>query len=704
MPHHNAYRVWPGRPYPLGSTWDGSGTNFALFSAHAERVELCLFDDTGNREVARIPLPEYTHQIWHAYLPDVRPGHRYGYRVYGPYAPEEGHRFNHHKLLLDPYARSIRGQIHWHDAVFAYRVGAVAGDLTFDTRDSAPFMPKCEVVDTAFTWGRSPKPETPWDCTVIYEMHPRGFTMRHPAIPDEEKGTFAALANQEILAYLTDLGITAVELLPVHAFARDRHLVERGLTNYWGYNTLGFFAPDETYLNRGLLQDFKSYVQVMHDAGLEVLLDVVYNHTAEGNHLGPHLSFRGIDNRSYYHLSGEDPRYYMDYTGTGNTLNLRHPQVTRLVADSLRYWSDVMKVDGFRFDLAVALARGNDGAYDPDAAFLEVVAQDPLLSGIKLIAEPWDTGNGGYQVGNFPPGWGEWNDRYRDTLRRFWKGDGGVLGELASRISGSSDIYLHRGRRPWASVNYITCHDGFTLRDLVTYNRKRNEANGEENRDGSDHNHSWNCGVEGPTADKKIGELRLRQMRNFIGSLFLSQGVPMMTAGDELGRTQGGNNNAYCQDGPVSWIPWDDLDAEAGDILAFTRRVLDVRRNHIVFRRSRFFHGREIPGTTVRDVTWLSPQGLSMNEDDWNRADLSSLQVLLSGEAGSRFVSDEGRQETDDTFLLILHAAAHRRRFSVPPQPAGRWVLEVASGTTSIRLSTILVEGRSFALYRLAPR
>ena len=500
------------------------------------------------------------------------------------------------------------------------------------------------------------------------------------------------------------MGVTAVELLPIHAFARDRHLVERGLTNYWGYNTIGFFAPEEAYLNRGLLQDFKSYVQVMHDAGLEVLLDVVYNHTGEGNHLGPHLSFRGIDNRSYYHLSEENPRYYMDYTGTGNTLNLRHPQVTRLVADSLRYWSEVMKVDGFRFDLAVALARGHDGAYDRDAAFLEVVAQDPLLSGIKLIAEPWDTGEGGYQVGNFPPGWSEWNDRYRDTLRRFWKGDGGLLGELASRISGSSDIYLHHGRRPWASINYVTCHDGFTLRDVASYNHKHNEANGEDNRDGSDHNHSWNCGVEGPTSDEKIVERRVRHMRNLIGSLFLSQGVPMLTAGDELGRTQGGNNNAYCQDGPVSWIPWDDLDAEGGDMLAFTRRVIAIRRSHIVFRRSRFFHGREIPGTTVRDVTWLSPDGTPMGDDDWNRADLSSLQVLLSGEAGSRFVNDEGRQEVDDTFLLILHAAAQRRRFSVPPRPAGRWVLEIASGAASIRLSTISVAGRSFALYRLTPR
>ena len=699
MPRSHEYRIWPGNPYPLGAMWDGSGTNFALFSANAVAVELCLFDESGSREIARLPLREYTHEIWHSYLPDVRPGQLYGYRVHGPYDPDAGHRFNPHKLLMDPYARAFRGAIHWHDALFAYQVGSPDGDLSFDTRDSAPFMPKCQVVDNAFTWGRSPKPERPWDQTIIYEMHPRGYTMRHPAIPQADRGTFKALAHPEIVEYIRELGVTAVELLPIHAFVRDRHLVDSGLTNYWGYNSIGFFAPDQAYLKRNLLQDFKSYVQVMHDAGIEVLLDVVYNHTGEGNHMGPHLSFRGIDNRSYYYLVHDSPRYYMDFTGTGNTLNLDHPQVMRMITDSLRYWTDVMKVDGFRFDLATSLARVT-GTVKRDAAFLEVLAQDPVLSRAKLIAEPWDVGPDGYQVGRFPPGWSEWNDRYRDTVRRFWKGDSGILGDLASRLSGSSDIYNHRGRRPWASINFVTAHDGFTLNDLVSYNGKHNTANGENNHDGHDHNHSDNHGVEGPSDDPAVREARLTQMYNLMATLLLSQGVPMLTAGDELARSQGGNNNAYCQDNEVSWMPWPDLTEESGRMLAFTRRLIDLRRRHIVFRRSRFFHGRPIPGTTVRDVVWLRPDGEEMAESDWHNPHLHSLQVLISGEAGSRFLSPTGQQEPDDSFLLILHAGTRRRRFTVPGGDDGGWKLEIASGKVNRRREMVYLPRRTFALLR----
>ena len=700
MPHSHEYRLWPGKPYPLGATWDGSGTNFALFSANAEAVELCLFDETGNREIARLSVREYTHEIWHCYIPDVRPGQLYGYRVYGPYSPHEGHRFNHHKLLLDPYAQALRGSIHWHDALFAYQVDSPDLDLSFDTRDSAPFMPKCQVVDSAFTWGRSPKPETPWDQTIIYEMHPRGFTMTHPAVPASDRGTFAGLAHPQIVEYLQDLGITAVELLPIHSFVRDRQLVDRGLTNYWGYNSIAFFAPDAAYLKRNLLQDFKSFVQAMHDVEIEVFLDVVYNHTGEGNHLGPHLSFKGIDNRSYYHLVTDERRYYMDFTGTGNTLNVGHPQVMRMVTDSLRYWTEVMKVDGFRFDLASSLARV-DGDFRRDSGFLEVVAQDPALSRTKLIAEPWDVGPHGYQVGGFPPGWSEWNDKYRDTVRRFWKGDTGLLGDLASRLSGSSDIYNREGRRPWSSVNFVTAHDGFTLHDLVSYNHKHNHANGEDNNDGSDNNQSWNGGVEGPTEDAAIGEYRRRQMRNLLATLLLSQGIPMITAGDELGRTQRGNNNAYCQDNAVSWMPWADLDAQAGELLEFTRRLIAIRREHIVFRRSRFFHGQQIPGTTVRDVVWLRPDGQEMEEKDWHSASLRSLQVLISGEAGSRFLSETGQQEPDDTFLFILHAEPRRRRFTIPSSQPGSWKLEIASGKPNRRRDHVHLTSRSFALYRL---
>ncbi|TVR61639.1 MAG: glycogen debranching enzyme GlgX [Spirochaetaceae bacterium] len=707
MVSNKKLRVWPGLPYPLGATWDGSGTNFALFSAHAERVELCLFDDGGSEETDRIELPEFTHEIWHGYLPDIRPNQLYGYRVYGPYEPGAGHRFNHHKLLIDPYARALAGELVWDDALFGYVVGSADEDLSFDTRDSSRFVPKAVVVDTAFTWGRDPKPATAWDRTIVYELHPKGFTMLHPEVPDAARGTFSGLANPAIVAYVADLGVTAVELLPVHAFVRDRHLVENGLTNFWGYNSIGFFAPDPAYLADGDINDFKSFIQIMHDAGLEVFLDVVYNHTAEGNHLGPTLSFRGIDNKSYYYLMDDDNRFYNDFTGTGNALELRHPQVLRMVTDSLRYWAHEMQVDGFRFDLATTLARV-DGEYRENSGFLDTIAQDPGLSTVKLIAEPWDTGPDGYQVGRFPPGWSEWNDRYRDTVRKFWKGDPGVLGEMASRVSGSSDIYDRRGRRPWAGINFVTAHDGFTLWDLVSYNDKHNEANKEKNRDGSDSNNSWNCGAEGPTDDPDILALRRRQVRNMLTTLLLSSGVPMITAGDEIGRTQRGNNNPYCQDNEISWMPWTDVTGVTGDgsngtddLVEFTRHLIRLRHEHVVFRRSRFFHGRTIPGTEVKDVTWLGPDGEEVEASDWENAEARTLIVLINGEAGNRFLTENGEPEPDDTFLWVLHAGHEPIDIALPSLPGdGTWSEEFCTGTCSIGTETATIEGRSTSLFR----
>jgi isoamylase len=669
-------RVWPGLPYPLGATWDGSGVNFALFSAHAEKVELCLFDDGGKKEIARVALPEFTHEIWHGYLPDVRAGQLYGYRVYGPYDPKAGHRFNHHKLLIDPYAKAAQGTIRWDDAVFSYKVGDPKGDLSFDERDSAPFMPKSKVIDPAFTWGRDRPAQRPWDETIIYEMHVKGFTMQHPDVPNEARGTFAGLSSAPVVSYLRDLGITAVELLPVHAFVNDRHLVERGLRNYWGYNTIGFFTPHPDHLGKGGIGEVKTFVQVMHDAGIEVILDVVYNHTAEGNHMGPTLSFRGIDNKSYYYLM-QDQRYYNDFTGTGNALELRHPNVLRMVTDSLRYWVEEMRIDGFRFDLATTLARV-EGPFDEHASFLDAVAQDPVLAAVKLIAEPWDTGLGGYQVGSFPPGWAEWNDQYRDTMRKYWKGDEGQLAALASRISGSADIYNHRGRRPWSSINFITAHDGFTLHDLVSYNEKHNEANKEDNRDGSDNNNSWNAGAEGPTDDPEVLALRRRQLRNFLATLLLSQGVPMIVAGDEFARSQGGNNNAYCQDSEISWLDW-NLSEEGEELLAFTRRLIQLRHEHIVYHRSRFFSGQTIPGTEVKDVTWLRPDGAEMGEEDWEDAQAKALGLLLSGEAGLMHLTERGEQEADDTFCLLMNASHEAVPFVLPPADGTRWEVVIDS-------------------------
>ncbi|HSL16490.1 MAG TPA: glycogen debranching protein GlgX [Methylomirabilota bacterium] len=668
-------RIWPGRPYPLGATWDGEGVNFALFSEHAAAVELCLFDPSGRREEARLTLPEQTDLVWHGYLPDARPGLLYGYRVHGPWNPREGHRFNHKKLLLDPYAKAVRGRLRWNDALFGYKVGSMKEDLARDRRNSAPYLPRCQVVDTAFTWGDDQPPRVPWHETVIYELHVKGFTRRHPEVPEALRGTYAGLATAPAIDHLQRLGVTAVELMPVHHFADERHLVERGLVNYWGYNSIGFFAPDPRYSASGSIHEFKTMVKTLHSAGIEVILDVVYNHTAEGNHLGPTLSFRGIDNAAYYRLVADEPRYYMDYTGCGNTLNMRHPRVLQLIMDSLRYWALEMHVDGFRFDLASALARELHEV-DRLSAFFDIIHQDPVLSQLKLIAEPWDLGEGGYQVGNFPVGWTEWNGRYRDAVRAYWKGDGGTIGELATRLSGSPDLYESSDRLPYASINFVTAHDGFTLADLVSYNRKHNEANGEGNRDGNDHNLSWNCGAEGATDNPKVLELRARQRRNFLATLLLSQGVPMLLAGDEMLRTQHGNNNAYCQDNELSWLDW-QLDAEARALLELTSRLIALRRRHKVFRRRSFFQGRSLKGAEVKDIEWLDPSGREMSDRDWRQASARCLGVRLNGRA-IKETDRRGLPIVDDDFLLLLNAHHESIQFTIPArEPAEEWTVLV---------------------------
>jgi isoamylase len=668
--------VWPGRPYPLGATWDGEGVNFSLFSEHAQKVELCLFDPKGRREISRIPLRWQTDQAWHCYLPEARPGQLYGYRVHGPYKPADGLRFNPHKLLLDPYAKAFAGELRWSDAHFAYKVGSKQEDLSFDRRDNASGMPKCKVIDASFTWGDDRPLRTPWHDTVIYEVHVKGFTMLHPEVPTPLRGTYAGFTTEPVLAYLKRLGVTAVELLPVHTFVDDRLLVAKGLRNYWGYNSVGFFAPDMRYSASGsVVDEFKTMVKRLHSAGIEVILDVVYNHTAEGNHLGPTLAFRGIDNAAYYRLM-PDARYYMDYTGCGNTLNMRHPRVLQLIMDSLRYWVQEMHVDGFRFDLASALARELHEV-DRLGAFFDIIHQDPVLSQVKLIAEPWDLGEGGYQVGNFPVGWTEWNGKYRDTVRAYWKGDGGLIGELAYRLTGSSDLYERGGRKPYASINLITAHDGFTLNDLVSYNTKHNDANQENNRDGSDHNLSWNCGAEGPTDDPAIKGLRQRQKRNLMATLLLSQGVPMLVAGDEVNRSQDGNNNAYCQDNPVSWMRW-DLALEDRELLAFVRETIALRRQHPIFRRRYFFQGREIRGTGVKDVVWLRPDGQEMGDQEWKAAAAHCLGLLLAGE-GLEEHDERGRRVTDEDFLLLLNAHHEPIPFALPAFTSGhnRWEVVV---------------------------
>ncbi len=660
--------VWPGEPYPLGATWDGEGVNFAIFSENAEKVELCLFDESGRNEVERVEIREHTDQIFHCYLPHGRLGQLYGYRVYGPYEPQNGHRFNPSKLLLDPYAKATVGEFDWSYSHFGYEMGK--DDETFDKRDNAPGMPKCRVVDTAFTWGDDRPPKTAWHDTVIYELHVKGFTKQHPAVPPELRGTYAGLVSPPAIEHLQRLGVTAVELMPVHLFLDDKHLLDSGLKNYWGYNSIGFLAPDMRYSATGSISEFKTMVKRLHRAGLEVILDVVYNHTAEGSHLGPTLSFRGIDNAAYYRLT-DDKRFYMDYTGTGNTLNMMHPRVLQLIMDSLRYWILEMHVDGFRFDLASALARE---LHDVDklSAFFDIVRQDPVISQVKLIAEPWDVGEGGYQVGNFPVGWTEWNGKYRDEVRGYWKGDGGVVDELAYRLTGSSDLYEHDGRRPYASINFVTAHDGFTLQDLVSYNEKHNEANGEGNSDGESSNESWNCGVEGPNEDREIRRLRARQKRNMMATLLLSQGVPMVLYGDETGRTQDGNNNAYCQDNEISWMNW-DLSRSDLTFMEFTRRVIRLRKDHPVFHRRRFFQGSKLRDTDVKDITWLTPEGREMTGEEWNSSFTRSLGLQMAGLQEGELDS-QGRTERDDDFLLLLNAHHEDVPFTLPEAPDdARW-------------------------------
>jgi glycogen operon protein len=675
MPNHIT-AVWPGRPYPQGATWDGEGVNFALFSEHAEGVELCLFDSRGRRELQRVRLREQTDQVWHCYLPEARPGELYGYRVYGPYQPQQGHRFNANKLVLDPYAKSLVGPLAWSDAHFGYRIGSQRSDLSFDRRNNALGMPKCQVIDPAFSWGDDQHPRTPWHDTIIYEMHVRGFSMQHPDVPPQYRGTYAALATAPVINYLKRLGVTAVELMPVHYFVQDRHLVEKGLRNFWGYNSIGYFAPHQDYAAASRAErEFKTMVKTLHSAGLEVILDVVYNHTAEGSHLGPTLCFRGIDNASYYRLVHDDRRYYMDYTGCGNTLNMQHPRVLQMIMDSLRYWITQMHVDGFRFDLASALARELHEV-DRLGAFFDIIHQDPVISQAKLIAEPWDLGEGGYQVGRFPVGWTEWNGKYRDVTRDYWKGEGGLIGEVAYRFAGSSDLYEHSGRRPYASVNFITAHDGFTLRDLVSYNEKHNEANLDENRDGENHNRSWNCGVEGPTSDPEISALRLRQMRNLLATLFLSQGVPMLLAGDEFGRTQRGNNNAYCQDNPLTWLDW-RLGREEQALLSFTRELIALRASHRVFRRRSFFQNRAIRGESVRDIVWLDTSGSEMSEQQWRESFARSLGVFLSGRALNE-QDERGQILVDRDFVVLLNAHHEGVECHLPAHPAdARWRLRL---------------------------
>jgi glycogen operon protein len=684
--------VWPGRPFPLGPAWDGSGTNFSLFSENAERVELCLFDEDD--EETRVEVTEHTAHNWHCYLPGVGPGQRYGYRVHGPYEPSAGHRFNPAKLLIDPYAKAIDGTIGWDEAnVLPYvPTGEDGADLEPDDEDDEDAIPKCVVVDPHFDWEDDRMPRTPFHETVIYETHVKGFTMRHPEIREELRGTYAGLASDEAVGYLKSLGVTAVELLPVHHIADEQFIVEKGLKNYWGYSSIGYFAPHSEYAASGTqgeqVREFKGMVKALHRAGIEVILDVVYNHTAEGNHLGPMVAFKGVDNASYYRLEPEDPRLYMDFTGTGNSLNVVHPSVLRLIMDSLRYWVTECHVDGFRFDLASALARE---LYDVDrlSAFFDVIHQDPVLSQVKLIAEPWDVGPGGYQVGNFPVLWSEWNGMYRDTMRDFWRGEAGV-GDFASRFTGSSDLYKDDGRHPSASINFITAHDGFTLADLVSYNGKHNEANGEDNRDGSDDNRSWNCGVEGATDDPGVLALRERQQRNFLATLFLSQGTPMLLGGDELGRTQCGNNNAWCQDDELSWYGW-HRDDDQERLLAFTRRLIALRREHPVFRRRQFLAGEKVDGSSLPDVWWFRTDGLRMTASDW-KGDGSVLGMFLNGDAIAT-PGPHGERVADESFLLLFNAGHEDCSFTLPHRRFGaRWTLELSTAEPDAEVGGITAE------------
>jgi isoamylase len=665
--------VWPGSAYPLGANYDGTGTNFAIYSEVADKVELCLFDEAGNEE--RVRLPEMDAYVWHAFLPGIQPGQRYGFRVHGPYDPAQGHRCNPNKLLLDPYAKAIDGQIDWDEAVFGYHFEN--GEKNDD--DSAAHMPKSVVVNPYFDWGVDRPPRTPYNKTVIYEAHVKGLTMTHPRVPEDLRGTYAGIAHPAIIDHLQQLGVTAIELMPVHQFVQDDTLQQKGLRNYWGYNTIGFFAPHNEYAqdtDGQQVQEFKGMVRALHEAGIEVILDVVYNHTAEGNHMGPTLSFRGIDNQAYYRLVEDDKQYYMDTTGTGNSLNVRTPQSLQLIMDSLRYWVTEMHVDGFRFDLASSLAR-QFHEVDRLSAFFDLVHQDPIVSQVKLIAEPWDIGDGGYQVGNFPALWTEWNGKYRDTVRDFWRGEDATIGEFASRITGSADLYQHSGRRPVASINFVTAHDGFTLDDLVSYNEKHNEANGEDNNDGESHNRSWNGGVEGETKDPEVLALRAQQRRNFIATLMLSQGVPMLLHGDELGRSQGGNNNGYCQDSELTWIDWENIDE---GLLEFTKLVTKLRNDHPTFRRRRFFHGRPVrreEGGPVQDIAWLTAAGEVMDDDDWDVGFAKSVAMYLNGH-GIRETDERGEDVIDDCFYLAFNAHHEPIDFTLPGEDyAQGWTVVV---------------------------
>lgn len=699
-------KSYPGSPYPLGATWDGNGVNFALYTEKATGVELCLFNKPHDeKEVARIKMIERSYQVWHIYIPDLKPGQLYGFRVHGAYEPKNGERFNPNKLLLDPYAKAIAGKIEWSDSLFGYEVGGEEEDLSLSTEDSSPFLPKCVVIDPSFDWGDDEAPRIPYHKSIIYETHVRGFTMLHPDIPENIRGSYSALAHPVTIDYLKKLGITAIELMPVHHFIADRHLVEKGLTNYWGYNTIGFFAPEVRYSSSGVLgeqvTEFKNMVKELHKAGIEVILDVVYNHTAEGNHMGPTLCFRGIDNESYYRLVPDDKRFYMDYTGTGNTLNANLPNVLRLMMDSLRYWILDMHVDGFRFDLASTLARELHEV-NKLSAFFDIIHQDPVISQVKLIAEPWDIGEGGYQVGKFPPGWAEWNGKYRDCIRDFWRGADSMLGEFALRLTGSSDLYEGDYRSPTASINFITAHDGFTLNDLVSYNEKHNEANGEDNNDGESHNRSWNCGEEGETDKEEVIELRKRQKRNLLTTLFLSQGVPMLLSGDEIGRTQRGNNNAYCQDNDISWTNWTEADDE---LLQFTQQLTALRKDHPVFCRRRWFQGQPIKGIGLEDIAWFQPDGTEMTDENWSNGFAKSLAVFLNGR-GIHTPGPMGEQIIDDSFYLIFNAHHEALEFKLPrAKYAKSWTSLLSTAEGRIEPgevypaeSVIQVEGRSILL------
>jgi isoamylase len=699
--------VWQGQAHPLGATWDGQGVNFALFSRHAEKVELCLFDDSGRKEIQRIALRERSDFVWHAYLPQVRPGQLYGYRVHGPYAPERGHRFNPHKLLLDPYARAIVGGLKWSDAHFGYTIGHKKEDLSLDRRDDAAGMPKSQVVDTAFSWADDRAPRIACNERVIYEMHVGGYTRRHPDVPDQLKGTFAGMCTPQVIDHLKSMGVTTIELLPVQAFVDDRPLADRGLRNYWGYNTIGFFAPEPRFGAGHPVNEFKTMVKTLHSAGLEVILDVVYNHTGEGNERGPTLCFRGIDNHTYYRL-GHDPRYCADFTGCGNSLDLRSPRVLQLVVDSLRYWVQEMHVDGFRFDLATTLARDSPD-YDRYSNFFAVLQQDPVLSPRLLIAEPWDLGAGGYQVGRFPHGWAEWNDQYRDTMRAYWKGDGGLIGDFARRLTGSSDLFAHNERGPCASINFITAHDGFTMHDLVSYNEKHNEANGEENRDGNDNNLSWNYGIEGPTNDPDITWLREQQKRNMLATLLLSQGVPMLLAGDEVGRTQAGNNNTYCQDSELNWLDW-TWDDNRWRLLNFTKQIVRLRREHPVFRRREFFKGVPVGDQGRKDVAWLKPDGHEMTPDEWQKEFARCLGMWLNGEWLPE-TDERGHPLHDASFVVLFNAHHDVIDFKLPDIGGGRWNPEIDTsydtGIPDPRKGPLdgsyPLQGRSLVLLRQVP-